>query len=124
MKLRKLEKIIQQTFEITEKTKLNDVCRVKELAYARHAFILLAIYYGFSETSVMNHLGRQRCTCYNSLRQTIQLALQDKVFKRQLFDALMQVKSIEKQEYEKKSNTYKRPDKRVALMRCVVDAVL
>lgn len=124
MNLRKLEKIIKAAFDIESKTKLNEDNRDRNLVYARHAFVLVGIYYGFEIENVMKHVGRKRCTCYNSIKQTVQLALLDKNYKRQLYDVYTEVKKIERRECKRKSNTYKRPGRRVGLMRCVVDAVL
>lgn len=94
---------------------LESPSRVTAIVYARHAYWLAVLYFGFEPVHAGLAIDRDRASSYNSITQSIYLCLTDAGYKKRVVELFKTLLPHEKTERTRHG---------VALYRCAVDAIL
>jgi len=111
-----LDKIIKQcevAFNVPE-GKLKGAERNQSIIDARHAYWIMAQYFGFSIKQTAEAIDRSHCTTYNSVRRGLQLVQLDRAYRLKMYNLKQKLNESETETHNRRNG----------LFRCAVDALL
>lgn len=113
MDLNLIKKTIKEIFGIGN---LESDSRSQNTVVARHAYWLLASYFGYSLGQTALAINKNHSTSYNAITRALHMCQTDREYREKIKILFQTLKPYEK--------TYKRTPERIALFRSAVDAIL
>jgi chromosomal replication initiation ATPase DnaA len=117
MKTKIIAEKTEQVFELRAGS-LKRRIRKREVSEARHAYWLIAAYFGFTLSEIGANISRDHSSAYNSITRSLIFCVQDYSYRNKVHSLIKIMKTYENPEEKK------RISKRTSLYRCAVDAII